>query len=80
MSLMNTVLETLFIISLYNLQKFFRYALSLSKSLHTTDSDLVSARKHILDIMVQLKDMQNKLQDKFHDIYELASGKVNHLE
>jgi hypothetical protein len=59
MILMNSILETLFIISLYNLKTFFSYrpTLPLSKALQAADCDLVPALNHILDIVAQLKDV-----------------------
>jgi hypothetical protein len=75
MTLMSSILETPFIISSYTLQKFFSYTLPLSKALQTADCHLLSALNHILVMVAQLKYVQNKSQDTFHDVYELASRK-----
>ena len=76
---MNYVLETPFIISLYTVQNVFSYTLPLCKALKTIDCDHVCALNHIIHIMVRLRDVRDKLQDTFHDMYELASRKVKSL-
>jgi hypothetical protein len=65
MILMNSITETLFIISLYTLQTFFSYrpTLSLCKALQAADCDLVPALNHISGIVAQMKDVRSKLQD-----------------